>query len=188
MDRHAEGLRYARLRTSCALVQGDILAPPFRGRFDLIGLFDVLEHVGDDVGVLSQLYSMLTDRGVLLLTVPAHQSLWSYFDEASHHCRRYESDELEEKLAGSGYRVEYLTQFMSVLYPLMWLGRRIAARFNRHACGRSDGAEDLALAELKVVPVVNSLLTWLLALEAGWLARRRHLPVGSSLLALARRG
>ncbi len=184
MDLFGDGLRYARQRTSCALVQGDMHAAPFVAQFELIGLFDVLEHLPDDRRVLNDLAGMLAPGGVLLMTVPAHPSLWSYFDEASRHCRRYEPEELESKLRDSGYQVEYLTQYMASIFPLVWLGRRVASLLNRN---RAGGAQDLAADELRIMPVINDLLTWLLTQETRLIARRRRLPVGASLLVIARR-
>src|SRR5439155_5457643 len=127
MDLFAEGLRYARERTHCPLVQGDLRSHCFGAQFDLIGLFDVLEHVPDDTHVLRDLHTMLRPGGALLLTVPAHPCLWSYFDVAAHHCRRYEPAVLERRLIDTGYRVDYLTQYMVSIFPLVWLGRRPAA-------------------------------------------------------------
>ena len=71
MDLFAEGLKYAQQRTSAALVQGDMHHPPFASQFDIIGLFDVLEHLPDDRQVLRDLKGMLRENGTLLLTVPA---------------------------------------------------------------------------------------------------------------------
>jgi hypothetical protein len=53
------------------------------------------------------------------LSVPAHQSLWSYFDEVALHCRRYEVEGLRSRCLDAGFEVEYATEFMSFLYPLM---------------------------------------------------------------------
>lgn len=75
MDLFAEGLKYARQRTTARLVQGDMRQPPFSNQFSLIGLFDTLEHLPDDRRALSDLGRMLQDGGVLLLTVPAHPQL-----------------------------------------------------------------------------------------------------------------
>lgn len=75
MDLFIEGLHYARQRTSCSLIQGDIHKPPFDTQFNLIVLFDVLEHLPDDVHVLYKLNAMLAPAGALLLTVPAHPFL-----------------------------------------------------------------------------------------------------------------
>ena len=90
MDISVDGLRLARRRASCHLVCGDIRQSPFARRFDLIGLFDVLEHLPDDAGILAGIHAMLEPGGALLLTVPAGRSLWSHVDEAAGHYRRYE--------------------------------------------------------------------------------------------------
>src|ERR1700760_3640040 len=81
MDLFAEGLANARRRVGVPLVQGDVRLPPFSESLHLIGMFDVLEHLEDDVGVLQHVHSMLVPGGALVLTVPAHMALWSYFDE-----------------------------------------------------------------------------------------------------------
>ena len=63
---------------------------PNRGRdYDLIALFDVLEHIGDDTASLKSLSEHLSDAGRILVTVPAYQWLWSRHDERHHHFRRY---------------------------------------------------------------------------------------------------
>lgn len=135
--------------------------------------------------VLCDLYAMLASGGILLLTVPAHPSLWSYFDEASHHCQRYELAELESKLTWTGYRVEYLTQYMASIFPLVWLGRRLAVLTDRRPDGDADRMHDLAANELRITPVVNDLLAFLLSQEVRWITLCHHLPIGTSLLAVA---
>lgn len=186
MDLFAEGLQYARQRTSCFLLQGDIHAPPFGTRFDLIGLFDLLEHLPDDMKVLRNVHAILAPQGTLLLTVPAYPSLWSYFDKASHHCRRYALTELKSKLIHAGYRVEFITHYMASIFPLAWLGRRLATLTNQRRAGRAGRTRDLATRELRVMPLVNGLLALVLAQEARVIAGRHRLPVGTSLLAIAR--
>src|SRR5439155_18247453 len=139
------GLRHARRRSRAMLIQADIHHSPLGVPASLVGILDVLEHLPDDVAVLRDLRRMLAPRGVLLLTVPAHQSLWSYFDEASNHQRRYSPRELREKLRAAGFNVEYLSQFMMPLFPVMWLGRRIAA-----VSRRNTNPTQMARSELKI--------------------------------------
>lgn len=179
MDLFLDGLRYARRRTGTPLVQGDMHQPPFRAQFNLIGLFDVLEHLPDDVHVLRDLYAMLAPGGALLITVPAHMALWSYFDEAAHHQRRYSVPDLREKLKQTGYKVAYLSQYMASLYPMVWLGRRLAGR------NKAQKAENLAAQELKITPGLNEILTAVLYAEGELVTRRVPLPMGTSLIALA---
>jgi SAM-dependent methyltransferase len=188
MDLFAEGLAFARKRTSCPLVQGNLEQPGFGVQFDLIGAFDVVEHLPDDIKVFRCLHSMLKPGGTLLLTVPAHQSLWSYFDEAAHHCRRYEHADLRRKLNQSGYGIEFLSQFMASTYPLLWLVRRMGS-LNRRTRNLNSQNVNLALSleELRIVPVVNGLLRFVLTQEAKLIKRRFVLPFGSSLIVAARR-
>jgi SAM-dependent methyltransferase len=188
MDLFAEGLAFARTRTSCPLVQGDLEQPGFGVQFDLIGAFDVVEHLSDDLQVFRSIHSMLKPSGVLLLTVPAHQSLWSYFDEGSHHCRRYEPADLRRKLNQTGYEIEFLSEFMASIYPLLWLVRRV--RSLHRGTRNSDSADSdfaLSLEELRIVPVLNELLTFVLMQEAKLIKSRLALPFGSSLVVAARR-
>jgi SAM-dependent methyltransferase len=189
MDVSVDGLRRARRRTTCPLVCGDVRLSPFARPFHLVGLFDVLEHLPDDAEVLAGIYSMLEPGGALLLTVPADTSLWSHVDEASGHYRRYERGELVAKLEAAGFVVEYATAFMAPIHPLMWLGRRLAS-FRASFAGGGDSPADklrMAASELRVVPGLNGLLTAALFAEAKLIARRRTLPIGTSLIAIARR-
>jgi SAM-dependent methyltransferase len=188
MDPFAEGLRWARRRMTCPLVQGDVRCAPFRASFDLIGLFDVLEHLPDDEKVLGDLCGLLGPRGTLVLTVPDHPFLWSYFDEASHHVRRYRPAELERKLAGAGFEIEYFTPYMMSIFPLLWLKRRLSG-FSRRPVGASDSRRihEKAAGELRVTPILNGLLWFLLRQESRLITRRRRLPFGTSLLAIARK-
>ena len=189
MDLFAEGLHFAQRRTTAPLVQGDMHRAPFAVPFDMIGLFDVLEHLPDDRRVLADLHGMLQPHGALILSVPAHPSLWSYFDEAACHCRRYSMDELESKLREAGFTIEYATEFMSVLFPLVWGGRRVAALLNRNSEQQSAAQKNIEMSqqELRIVPVVNGLLSAILRQEERLVTRRRRLPCGTSLLAIARK-
>jgi len=181
MDYFLEGLVYARGRCGCPLVQGDLKMPPFGKTFHLIGIFDVLEHLPDDRQVLRDLWRILDAEGTLLLTVPADPGLWSAFDEAAGHCRRYRKAELEQKLAECGYKVEYLTPYMVGIYPLVWLSRRLS---------HGSGPDEMARAverDLRVIPVLNGMLSVVLSQELRWIRRRRSLWTGTSLLAVARK-
>jgi len=188
MDLFAEGLPYARQRTPCSLIQGDIHHAPFNTPFNCICLFDMLEHLPDDMQILHDLQSLLTLNGRLFLTVPAHPNLWSYFDEESHHFRRYQLAELRNKLLAAGYQIEYLTQYMLSIFPLVKLGRKLASLTNRSVQQRANlSSKQLTIRELQIVPIVNELLTWLLSQEVSLIKRRLPIPLGTSLLAIARK-
>jgi SAM-dependent methyltransferase len=189
MELWFDGLRFAQQRSAGPLVQGDVRNCPFGKPFDLIGMFDVLEHIPEELETLTALRETLAPNGRLMLTVPAHQSLWSYFDEAAHHCRRYSSKDIRARLTEAGFEVEFLSQFMTSIFPIVWLvrkmsGRRRAPDSQRHG---SEDARALASREFRVLPVINGLLTGLLNLEAKWLSRGHHLPIGTSLMVVAKR-
>lgn len=203
MDLYAEGLRRARRRSDCPLVQGDVRQAPFGGTFALVGMFDVLEHLPDERSVLQAVRGLVSPGGALLVTVPAHMSLWSDVDVAADHRRRYSAPELRARLEENGFVVEYCSQFMAALYPIMWLSRRgtpVLRRLRRKG-GRGEGGDGGAgggagggadagavnTHELKVVPGLNGALAALLGTDAALVRRGWRLPIGTSLCALARR-
>ena len=184
MDLFTDALRSAGPRAKCHVVTGDIALPPFERSFDVIAAFDVLEHLPDDLRALENIRNMLVPGGQFLITVPAHRVLWSYFDEASHHCRRYELDELRTKLTATGFRITFLTYYMATMYPLIYIGRKLAGVWGRKHVVNGE-VHRLAAQDLRVLPVVNTALAQLLTWECRYVARRRTLPVGASLLAIA---
>lgn len=186
MDMFEEGLQYARRRTAVPLVRGRIEDAPFNAPFDLVGLFDVLEHVQDEMSGLEQIRMLIKPGGYLLLTVPARKELWSRFDEEAHHCRRYEPDELRQRLAAAGLEVDYLTPFMAALYPLLRGSRWLSARTNDVRRRLHLPEKSTLLSDFAVRPGVNELVGWILKREAGTLRKRQQIPRGTSLLALAR--
>ena len=72
---------------------------PFDGEFDVVGAFDVIEHIEDDRAVLREMHRAAVPGGGILLTVPQHPFLWSEFDRQARHVRRYTAPELREKAA-----------------------------------------------------------------------------------------
>jgi SAM-dependent methyltransferase len=146
---------------------------PFDGRrYDLIGLFDVLEHVEADAASLAALRARLSDRGVILVTVPAFPWLWSKHDERHHHYRRYTRASLAKVAAEAGLKVRYASYFNFFLFPLA-----VTARALKRLTG-SDTPDDTMPA-----PLVNATLTRIFGLERHLVPRLR-LPVGLSLAAV----
>jgi len=176
-DAYVEGLRFAgqRLGDSVNLLQMDARRIPFRGEFDVIGLFDVLEHIDDDRAVLKELGKALKPGGGLVLTVPQHMFLWGPFDEAGFHKRRYGTRELEEKVRTAGFDVIFKTSFVSLLLPLLYLSRL-----------RSRRAGKYELADEQVHPLIDKALRAILAVEFGLIRCGVRWPAGGSQLLVAR--
>jgi SAM-dependent methyltransferase len=184
MDLFPEAVAFASQRASCRVIVGDILNPPALGEFDLVATFDVLEHLPNDGKMLQALHRLLKPGGCLVLTVPAHMSLWSYFDVAACHCRRYSTMGLERLLVENGFKIEYRSEFMMILFPLIWLSRRLHGGRTKFD---SQMAAERASRELKIVPVINRILTEVLGTEACAVKRSWSLPFGTSILAVARK-
>jgi len=183
MDLFIDGLHFARRRVDCGLVQADLHTPPFREAFALLGMFDVLEHMPDDHLVLTDLRQMLADDGRLLITVPAYPALWSYFDVAAKHARRYTKESLTAVLEATGYEVQQVSYFMALTFPLVWLVRRLA----KDEPLPEDDVDERVVDELRIVPVLNGIVAALLSLEARWVGAGHRLPFGTSLMAVARK-
>jgi glycosyltransferase involved in cell wall biosynthesis/SAM-dependent methyltransferase len=86
-----------------------------RGAAGSVLLFEVLEHVEDDVGLLAEIHDMLAPGGAVLLSVPAHQRRFSRVDEMAGHFRRYDRPVLEGRLRDAGFEPEV---FWCYGYPL----------------------------------------------------------------------
>jgi SAM-dependent methyltransferase len=182
-DAYPESLALVRERLGVPLVLVDEgRLPPLAAGQDALSMFDVLEHIDDDLGVLRFLHSVLRPGGVLVLTVPAHPFLFDEMDELAHHRRRYTRRELADKLGAAGFEVRLLSHFMSPLVPMLALIRAVGRklRFGRHS------AVARRQREFQVVPGVNGVMQGVLVAERAVL-RRAALPFGTSLVAVASR-
>ena len=140
-DVYPESLRLVRAQLDAPLVLVDEGRPLPLGRgYDLLGMFDVLEHIDDDVGALRALRESLAPGGALVLTVPAHQWLFDEMDEIAFHRRRYDRAGLRRALEESGFEVRLLSHFMSPLVPLLVLMRSAGRRPPRRALARPGEA------------------------------------------------
>ncbi len=181
-DAYPEALAFARRKVDVPLVlvdEGRML--PLGAGQDLIGMFDVLEHMDEDVATLEHLASLLAPGGIVALTVPAHPFLFDEMDVLACHRRRYDRAGLRARLEGAGFRIRLLSHFMAPLVPLLMASRiagRCFARWRSPLQRRS--------VELRPIPLVNELLGLLISIERPAL-RRVALPFGSSLVAIAER-
>lgn len=179
MDSESLALGYAGA-LGCAEVRPGRLPDqiPFEDRcFDLIVMTDVLEHLDRDLESLSALRERLKPGGFLLLTVPAWQWMWSRHDLTHHHLRRYTRRDLGAALVTAGYAITYLSYYNFVLFPVIALAR-LAERL------APKEAENGELLKLPPAPL-NRMLTTIFSSERH-LLRHMRLPVGVSLLAIAR--
>lgn len=122
---HAEGLVFAsrRLGDTASLVEVDARNIPSEISSDVVGAFDVLEHIPEDEAVLQGIAKSLKSGGGLIVTVPQHKWLWSEEDVRACHVRRYTDRELATKVERAGFRVVLSCSYTSLLLPLMLVSR-----------------------------------------------------------------
>lgn len=93
---------------------------PYKGeQFDVVAMFDVLEHIEQDVESLRVLRDYVKTDGQLCLTVPAFPALWSSRDRLNHHKRRYTRSSLTRTVCAAGFKPVYTSYFNFWLFPLI---------------------------------------------------------------------
>ncbi|MFM9828351.1 MAG: class I SAM-dependent methyltransferase [Sphingomonas sp.] len=144
-----------------------------RGAFDLIAVLDVVEHIEEDVAALAAMRACLAPGGKILITVPAHQWMWSAHDVVNHHHRRYSKASLSKAIRAAGMQPTKLGYFNSLLFPLA-----AAARVAGRLMGRDDSDDS------PPPPAVNTLFEGIFRLERH-LVGRMPMPPGVSIITLA---
>jgi SAM-dependent methyltransferase len=142
------------------------------GHYHLIALLDVLEHIEEDRASLASIKRKLAPGGRILLTVPANEWMWSAHDAAHHHHRRYSKAGLRQVIQSAGLKIETLSHFNTLLFPLA-----AAARIAGKIMGKKESDDTLPPGP------VNSLFGTIFGLERH-LVGRVPLPAGVSLVAL----
>jgi SAM-dependent methyltransferase len=163
-----------------ALCRGSVTRLPYRdGSFDLILSLDVLYHrgVASDLAALREFRRCLRPDGLLVLNLPAFESLRSAHDAAVHTARRYRRPSLRALLCEAGFAPLRLTYWNTLLFPALAFWRILRKAARRQGAG----------SDVQPLPAgLNRALARLLHLERLWL-ERRDLPFGLSLLAVGRR-
>jgi SAM-dependent methyltransferase len=177
---HVEGLAFAAERLpQTRFLQMDARQIPFVDEFDLVGSFDVLEHIPEDEAVLTSMRSALKPGGGLLVTVPQHPALWSSQDEAAHHVRRYRRGELEDKMRRTGFEILRSSSFVTLLLPIM-LASRMSNRM-------SEAARNDPMREVRIGSLANRIGSVAMGADRILIKAGIDLPIGGSRIIAARR-
>jgi SAM-dependent methyltransferase len=177
VELYREGLEVARRRLPDAeLLELDARSLPFENEFDVVGAFDVIEHIDDDEQVLAQMLRAARPGGGLLVLVPQHPWLWSEHDEIVEHRRRYTRKDLVAKAERAGLEIVEVTSFVSSLLPVMAVSR---------AVDRVRKKTD-PIANLEPGPL-NDILGRVLDGERKLIEHGVSLPFGGSLMLVGRK-
>lgn len=149
--------------------------PEFDRQFDLIVLFDVIEHVEEDGKSLEVLSRLLKPGGKIVLTVPAFNFLWSQHDDENHHKRRYDRRSLSELVKSNHLSVDYISYFNFWLFPLV-----ASIRIIRKVIPYKGKWQDMKLPS----DVPNRVLQSIFSSERHFVGKA-YLPFGMSLITVA---
>jgi 2-polyprenyl-3-methyl-5-hydroxy-6-metoxy-1,4-benzoquinol methylase len=145
--------------------------------FDVVTCLDVIEHTEDDRATLTELLRVTRPGGLLVVTVPAYQALWSWHDEVNRHFRRYDSGSLRRAGDAAGWQHVVDTHFNGLLLAPAAVVRLVQR--HRHTHTHSD---------LELTPrALNGVLELPLRLESRLVATGARVPAGLSLLSVLRR-
>ena len=185
IDADAAAISFCRQRGLQNVQQYDGMRFPFEdGRFDLVTMFDVLEHIEDDNLALREILRVLKPTGTLMLTVPAYPILWGAQDEISHHKRRYVAAQLRAKLKNSRFSIDKISYFNSFLFPGIAAVRLLRHVLKTRRASVGDLKSDFTLTKGR--GVLNSLLSSLFGLER-YVVAGPGFPFGVSVIAIANR-
>jgi SAM-dependent methyltransferase len=142
------------------------------GAYDLVAILDVLEHVDEDREALRSIARKLKPGGRILIAVPAHPWMWSAHDVVNHHKRRYTRKTLKAVVSAAGLKLEMMSWFNSLLFPLA-AAARLAGKVRR----KEDSDDKLPPGPL------NALFEGIFGLER-YAIGRLPFPPGVSLVAI----
>ena len=140
------------------------------GRYDVVILFDILEHLPDPRAVVRSSLRHLRAGGALLVNVPALPALMSAYDEAAGHLRRYTTDSLTRELDGLGVEPRVVRYWGLSLVPLLGLRKIVLGR---------GGPRTIDRGFRPPLRAINEALVGLMRMETAVL---RAPPIGTSVL------
>ncbi len=173
VDGIARGMAEERLGRSVLSAPLPELAGLPDDQYDLVAALDVIEHIPDDKAALKGVARVLKPGGKLVMTVPAHQWMWSAHDVVNHHQRRYSKAGLKTLIDGSPLRLDSIGYLNSLLFPVA-IAQRLASKIS--------GKDDASLAP--PAKPINQALERVFAAERRVIGRV-PLPPGLSLFAVA---
>lgn len=145
-----------------------------------IGAFDVLEHLENPNSLLSEIHRVLKPGGLLLLTVPAHQWLYSDFDESIGHFRRYSKRLLISSLEQTGFRNSRATHMFSILVLPAYFLRKIPSWLGRNR--DSKRTMKASKKQKRIMQLIKPVV-----MLSFFLDKYFNLPFGLSLLSVSRK-
>jgi SAM-dependent methyltransferase len=184
-DLDRQSLAHCRARGFPLGVVADGYALPYRdGSFDLVCLFDALEHIPDEHRALVEVARVLAPGGRVILSVPAYPFLFANNDRVARHQRRYTRGSLARALTGAGFALERNTHTNVFLFPVI-LPAVLALKAKERLL-RQPPDERRSNLTFPLPRALHGLLARVFGAELVF-TRRFDWPTGHSILAIARK-
>jgi len=179
-EMHLNGLKYAQNYGIKNCYQFNLLNTPFESEFDVVCMFDVLEHIKDDGLALENVSTMLNKEGNIVLTVPSHKWLWNRDDTIAGHKIRYTKKDLIKKLENNGFEIVKAKYFFISIMPLLYL-RTILNKDDGSLIDKNEFNIDISMN-----PMLSNILLFITRIEN---KINKFLPnlFGGSLFIIARK-
>lgn len=181
-----QGCLNARKRNISVIICSSLQDAGFKfNSIPAIGMFDVLEHIENDIQYCKDLHDVLIKDGLLFLTVPTYRFLWSDADVSAGHFRRYTKKDLVSKLNSVGFKVEYATYFFSILPIAIFLFRTIPYKFVKNR--QSGNIEHRNNEHNTRKGLLGKILNRIWKMELSKFQKGKTIPFGASLFIVAKK-
>ncbi len=179
LDGASEALGFCRKRGVGVVKKADFekKLPLGNTSVDVISSLDVVEHIRKDTALIREFYRVLKPGGLVIVTVPAYKWLWTYWDDILKHKRRYTGKEIRRKFERGGFEVVRQSYFYSYLLPVAMVFRLVKTLVPK----RKLASDFIGL------PAWANGLMLRAAQGEEWLLEKRELPIGLSVVCLARK-
>lgn len=147
-------------------------------KFNLISMFDSLEHIDNPSNILRVANNILKKDGALLVTVPAYTWMWSNIDKLGHHFRRYNKNTLKLEIEKEGFKCIYMSYFMTILFPIVIIYRKVIQKL----FFKKNKLDDLELK--KPINILNKFLYHIMSIETYFIQRNISFTYGLSIISI----
>lgn len=161
------GVEVSEIKTTSASDCFAITKTIQKRKYDVILMMDVLEHIENDSAILREIKSHLKPDGILLLSVPAYQFLWSNHDILNMHYRRYNRNSLQKVIEEAKFKTQFMTSWNSTFFPIIAASRLIFRCANK---------------ELSLNNNFFSRLIYIILTFESFLLKKTGLPFGLSII------
>ncbi len=176
-------LKYAKSKGSAVnFIQLNACDIPFESTYNIIGAFDVIEHIDDDVSVIKNVHKALVEGGYFILTVPQYMFMWSYIDDLVKHKRRYSRQDILNKLVTNNFEIIFVSSFVFTLFPLMLIQRIMDRKPKATINTASDFKERVDIPNW-----MNWMFNKIMKIDEFLIRLGISLPFGGSLLVVGRK-